>query len=293
MLCPHCGVNLSDTTMYCPRCGTKLSPSSALVSEDIVDKAELMSNENEQKQQWQNHTNSNLYIPPQMPKKRFYQKTWFIVVCIIFIWPLGLFLMWKYASWNKIVKIIITAIFAIALIGTLFGRNDDKSTNTINQMEAEETTTDGIPTIEIEMKDGFDKLQSFYLQIDDTYTNEMIQRVADENGLYYNEDMGPYSTQMAWVSETKTTGLGPGAEPHYEYSTDSIELFFSRDYEDESNPQEYVYSKDYDAVETGRRVDYTIYDKDLRVYDDNVSGNEAIDKKWDGLEDALKYVLKK
>ena len=46
---------------------------------------------------------------------RFYQKTWFIILSLLFFFPLGIFLMWRYAGWNKIVKGVITAIFAWVL----------------------------------------------------------------------------------------------------------------------------------------------------------------------------------
>lgn len=50
-------------------------------------------------------------------KKKWYQSTLVIIASLVFIFPLGLFLMWKYASWNKIVKIVITVIVAIPIFG--------------------------------------------------------------------------------------------------------------------------------------------------------------------------------
>ena len=46
---------------------------------------------------------------------RFYQKTWFIILTLIFFFPLGLFLMWRYSTWGKVPKVIITAILAWVL----------------------------------------------------------------------------------------------------------------------------------------------------------------------------------
>lgn len=43
---------------------------------------------------------------------KFYQKTWFIILMLIFFFPVGLFLMWRYSTWGKVPKAIITAIFA-------------------------------------------------------------------------------------------------------------------------------------------------------------------------------------
>ena len=34
-----------------------------------------------------------------------YKRTWFIVVMLIYVFPVGLFLMWKYTNWKQWVKI--------------------------------------------------------------------------------------------------------------------------------------------------------------------------------------------
>lgn len=59
-------------------------------------------------------------------KKKWYQSTLAIIASLIIFFPLGLLLMWKYASWTKIVKIVITVVFAIILLG-YYGKSD-KST---------------------------------------------------------------------------------------------------------------------------------------------------------------------
>ena len=52
-------------------------------------------------------------------KNKWYQQTWAIILLLILFFPVGLFLMWKYAGWNKIVKGIITGIFVILIIGSM------------------------------------------------------------------------------------------------------------------------------------------------------------------------------
>lgn len=49
-------------------------------------------------------------------------KTWqgnpfLVILLLVFFYPIGLFLMWKYASWNKLVKIIVSAFFLLITIG--------------------------------------------------------------------------------------------------------------------------------------------------------------------------------
>lgn len=50
---------------------------------------------------------------------KFYQKTWFIILMLIFVWPVGLFLMWKYTTWNKILKGIITVFLVWLAYGMI------------------------------------------------------------------------------------------------------------------------------------------------------------------------------
>lgn len=57
-------------------------------------------------------------------KSQFYQSTWFIILMTFFCcFPIGLFFMWKYKKFNKPARIIITALFAIIIIGgTISGK---------------------------------------------------------------------------------------------------------------------------------------------------------------------------
>ena len=45
--------------------------------------------------------------------KRWYQKTIWIILWLILFFPVGIFLMWRYANWKKPVKIVISAVFAL------------------------------------------------------------------------------------------------------------------------------------------------------------------------------------
>lgn len=44
---------------------------------------------------------------------KWYQKTWIIVLFIIFFFPVGLFLMWKYTDWKKPIKIVVTIVLVV------------------------------------------------------------------------------------------------------------------------------------------------------------------------------------
>ncbi|MCF0144832.1 MAG: hypothetical protein HUJ79_07065 [Firmicutes bacterium] len=54
-------------------------------------------------------------------KLKLTEKTWFIILLLIIFWPVGLFLMWKNARWNKILKIVITIIIVIFAFNSIKG----------------------------------------------------------------------------------------------------------------------------------------------------------------------------
>lgn len=83
--------------------------------------------------------------------KKFYEQTWFIVLILIFFFPVGLVLVWTNKHWSQKGKIIATVIVAVLVIIGL-GSNNGKKTNdtevttavsseTSITEKAEETTT--------------------------------------------------------------------------------------------------------------------------------------------------------
>src|SRR5699024_671684 len=52
--------------------------------------------------------------------EKWYEQTWVIVLFLIFFFPVGLFLMWRYAKWPTVVKIIVTVGIAILFIFFIF-----------------------------------------------------------------------------------------------------------------------------------------------------------------------------
>jgi len=59
-------------------------------------------------------------INNQTSIKSFWQTDVFIVLVLVIFWPIGLFLMWKYAPWRKWVKGLLTSFFLIGAIPILF-----------------------------------------------------------------------------------------------------------------------------------------------------------------------------
>lgn len=58
---------------------------------------------------------------------KWYQKNYGIILVLIIFFPIGLYLMWKYAEWNKKIKGVITGILALMVIGSVAAPERDPS----------------------------------------------------------------------------------------------------------------------------------------------------------------------
>lgn len=77
--------------------------------------------------------------------KKWYQRAPGIIALLIFFFPAGLFLMWKYARWNQKVKWIITGLFAFFFLFTINGPSyKDNSSKVAGITEQSQTTTNQV-----------------------------------------------------------------------------------------------------------------------------------------------------
>ena len=65
--------------------------------------------------------------------RRFYQSNWFIILMLIFVFPLGLFLMWRYASWKRVWKISATVLIALIFLGQVGIANENDQETSHNK----------------------------------------------------------------------------------------------------------------------------------------------------------------
>lgn len=75
--------------------------------------------------------------------KKWYQRTLWIVLLLIFFFPVGLFLMWKYAKWAKPVKIVVSALLAVSIVGTMVAAANSPPSITVNALSDGRIATDG------------------------------------------------------------------------------------------------------------------------------------------------------
>ena len=75
---------------------------------------------------------------------KFYQKNWFVILMLILFFPVGLFLMWKYANWRNYAKIIVTVAIALLVVVSYVLPTDYSSTSdqsaSVQTQKSEKTT---------------------------------------------------------------------------------------------------------------------------------------------------------
>jgi len=62
--------------------------------------------------------------------KKWYHQTWGVVLLLIFFFPVGLYLMWKHTGWHKYIKIGVSVLCIIGLIGAFTDNKNNPQNNT-------------------------------------------------------------------------------------------------------------------------------------------------------------------
>ncbi len=73
-------------------------------------------------------------------KNKWYQSTGGIIALLILFFPVGLYLMWKHATWHKTAKWIITGVFAFFILVNAI-RGSNSSSTTSNTQNSTPTTS--------------------------------------------------------------------------------------------------------------------------------------------------------
>ncbi len=157
MICPKCGAASFDGAKFCESCGAPLAAEQpANPTQDVAAEPEAAAPEDAAAaptpQQPPVASPQAAYPPPQSgaeqqagvppyaqqpnaapygqqppmppygqqppaPKTPWYGKTWVIILFLIFLWPVGLILMWmKTCAWQKVAKIIVTIVIAVLFV---------------------------------------------------------------------------------------------------------------------------------------------------------------------------------
>ena len=112
---------------------------------------------------------------------KIYEKNWFIILMLVLFFPVGLFLMWKNAKWNKTVKIIISVLFAAIVI---FSNGSEESKNVETKdtnAEVETVKVDERKELQEKSKTILDSKDYYAMNEDERKTiNELVKKWDDE-----------------------------------------------------------------------------------------------------------------
>lgn len=131
MFCKNCGTQVTPGTKYCPNCGEKVQnevanhpfePSTPTDSARNTTPPTPATSPTPSTPSTPSPVHTNPPYPPKNPKT---VPPAVIILLLIFFFPVGLFLMWKYAKWPKIVKILITILIALCFFLSLSAPKED------------------------------------------------------------------------------------------------------------------------------------------------------------------------
>ena len=75
-----------------------------------------------------------------MKQRKWYQTQWFTILMLIFVFPVGLFLMWKYQPWGKWIKIIVTVVVLIMFMINFPNNKQPQDSHSTKQETTQEHT---------------------------------------------------------------------------------------------------------------------------------------------------------
>ena len=112
---------------------------------------------------------------------KIYEKNWFIILMLVVFFPVGLFLMWKNAKWNKTVKIIISVLFAVMVIFS-DGSEEYKNVETkSSSAQISEQTNNDVSIKQSQSKTILDSKDYYAMNEDERKTiNELVKKWDDE-----------------------------------------------------------------------------------------------------------------
>ncbi|MDR0513777.1 MAG: hypothetical protein LBG81_01270 [Coriobacteriaceae bacterium] len=111
--CTGCGASTSlepEMPRECPYCGSPLDVPLELIRLESEERARKEDAQRRQEQE------AKWIAEEKEMNKRWYHRTAGIVLLLFLFFPVGLYLMWKYATWPKAVKVIITMGFVVAVV---------------------------------------------------------------------------------------------------------------------------------------------------------------------------------
>ena len=115
---------------------------------------------------------------------KWYQKKWVIILFLLFFFPVGLFLLWKYGNFKKRTKTILAVVFAFIFLGALASPQGQEPQTTANVQQKEEPQQKELkseadtPTIVEEPTETVKEPETIEKTIPEPNTSEMVDYIA-------------------------------------------------------------------------------------------------------------------
>ena len=194
--CKFCGEEIEKDAMVCPKCGRQLK---------VVKKEEASSSEKSSETKYDESS-------------KFYTKTWFMWVMLIFFAPVGIFLMWKFhPEMKKNTKIILTIVFAILFLAIAFGGNSDETT-TNNDSSNSNSNTNTVSKVKVEVIDFSGMSESEILtwckekNLNCDFKREYSDTVAKDGYIKQSVNATEQVTEGSKITVTYSLGKEPTTE---------------------------------------------------------------------------------
>ena len=138
----------------------------------------------------------------QQERQSWYQKSWFIILTLLFIFPLGLFLMWRYAHWKIWLKLVVSSVYTIGLVLTVLFQVSLLNENKPNQTEHASTMKEksDINNVKTTRNKNIEKS----IHKDKQNSVNLKQNTKDQNNNANDEVASPTSEQNAAIAQAKS-----------------------------------------------------------------------------------------
>ena len=137
----------------------------------------------------------------QQESTSWYKQEWFIVLTLIFIFPLGLFVMWRFSKWPSIAKTIITVVISVIVLASVTYYGNLKMAVPITSNSNNETTETTDTSVndkdeenhKASVKETNGKYQEWYDEVTKGANEEKsatrLQKAALETAKSYSDDL--------------------------------------------------------------------------------------------------------
>ena len=115
------------------------------------------------------------------PVQKWYGKSITVILFLIFFFPIGLFLMWKYSTWDISAKVTITVIWGVILIIGILGEEEPNNIETSVQPASSVTASESknskpsVEVIEIDYRTLYDEYEENSIAADEKYKGKTLK----------------------------------------------------------------------------------------------------------------------